>query len=181
MRQAMRKILVVIDMQNDFITGSLGSVEAQKILPSVVKYAETFSGSGEILFTKDTHQPNYLNSREGKKLPVIHCVENTSGWELAAPLDAFQKKHGFPVFCKKTFGSTELAQYLFNENKKESIDEIQLVGVCTDICVISNALTLRSFLPETPICVVASCCAGVTPQSHQIALDAMAGCQIDIL
>ena len=133
----MRKILVIIDMQNDFITGALGSEEAQKILPSVLQYAQNFSG--EILFTKDTHQPNYLES------------------------------------------SIQLAQYLLTENEKEIIDEIQLIGVCTDICVISNAFTLRSFLPETPICVVASCCAGVTPQSHQTALDAMAGCQIDIL
>ena len=175
----MRKILVIIDMQNDFITGALGSEEAQKILPSVLQYAQNFSG--EILFTKDTHQPNYLESREGKKLPIVHCVEKTLGWELAAPLEEFCKSQQCPVFCKETFGSIQLAQYLLTENEKEIIDEIQLIGVCTDICVISNAFTLRSFLPETPICVVASCCAGVTPQSHQTARDAMAGCQIDIL
>lgn len=124
--------------------------------------AETFSGSGEIHLYQRHTSAELFEQQGGKKAPRNSLCGNTSGWELAAPLDAFQKKHGYPVFCKKTFGSTELAQYLFNENKKESIDEIQLVGVCTDICVISNALTLRSFLPETPICVVASCCAGVT-------------------
>ncbi len=175
----MRKILVVVDMQNDFITGSLGSAQAQAILPAVLEYVQAFSG--EVLFTKDTHDPDYLNSREGRRLPVIHCVDHTPGWELAPPLDAFVKDFSCPVFCKKTFGSTQLAQYLADENRKKTIDEIQLIGVCTDICVVSNALTLRSFLPETPISVVASCCAGVTPQSHQTALDAMAGCQIDIL
>ena len=129
--------------------------KTQKILPSVLQYAQNFSG--EILFTKDTHQPNYLESREGKKLPIVHCVEKTLGWELAAPLEEFCKSQQCPVFCKETFGSIQLAQYLLTENEKEIIDEIQLIGVCTDICVISNAFTLRSFLPETPICVVASC------------------------
>ncbi len=175
----MRKILIVVDMQNDFITGALGSAQAQAILPSVLEYVQNFSG--EIVFTKDTHGTDYLSSREGKKLPVVHCVEHTPGWELVPSLDAFQKDFDYPVFCKKTFGSTELARYLSDENRKNVIDEIQLIGVCTDICVISNALTLRSFLPETPITVVSACCAGVTPQSHQTALDAMAGCQIDIL
>ncbi len=175
----MRKILVVVDMQNDFVTGALGSTQAQAILPSVLEYVKAFSG--EVLFTMDTHDPDYLDSREGKKLPVIHCVKHTPGWELVPSLDAFVKEFDCPVFCKTTFGSTQLAQYLSGENEKEAIDEIQLIGVCTDICVISNALTLRSFLPETPISVVASCCAGVTPQSHQTALDAMAGCQVEIL
>lgn len=175
----MRKILIVVDMQNDFISGALGSDQAQEILPSVLEYVKGFSG--EVLFTKDTHGPDYLDSREGKKLPVIHCVKHTPGWELVPSLDSFQKSFHCPVFCKETFGSTQLAQYLSGENEKEAIGEIQLVGVCTDICVISNALTLRSFLPETPISVVARCCAGVTPQSHQTALDAMAACQIDIL
>lgn len=175
----MRRILVVIDMQNDFITGVLGSDEARKIVAPVSEYIQAFPG--EVLFTKDTHYADYLDSREGKKLPVIHCVENTFGWQLTPPLENFQQSHQCPVFCKKTFGSTELARYLSEENNQEKIDEIQLIGVCTDICVISNALTLRAFLPETPIGVVASCCAGVTPQSHQTALDAMAACQIDIL
>ncbi|MDD3193553.1 MAG: cysteine hydrolase [Oscillospiraceae bacterium] len=175
----MKKILVIIDMQNDFVTGPLGSEQAQKILPLILEYAKTFAG--KILFTKDTHGSDYLNGREGKKLPVPHCIQCTPGWELALPLDSFQKETGSPVFCKPTFGSIQLAQALYAENEKDPIQEIQLVGVCTDICVISNALTLRSFLPETPIAVVASLCAGTSPQGHQNALDAMAGCQIDIL
>ena len=152
----------------------------KKFQPSVLQYAQNFSG--EILFTKDTHQPNYLESREREKTSYCSlCREKLLDGSWPRLWKNFVRVSNALSFANETFGSIQLAQYLLTKNEKEIIDEIQLIGVCTDICVISNAFTLRSFLPETTICVVASCCAGVTPQSHQTALDAMAGCQIDIL
>ncbi len=175
----MRKILVVVDMQNDFVTGALGTPEAQAMLPALLDYVEHFPG--QIVFTLDTHGEDYLNSREGRQLPVVHCVKDTDGWKLVDPLQAFAQAHSCQIFCKKTFGSAELAQWLQTEHETDPIGEILLAGVCTDICVISNAMTIRSFLPEVPIGIVANCCAGVTPQRHQTALDAMESCQMQIL
>ncbi|MEG0875021.1 MAG: cysteine hydrolase [Clostridiales bacterium] len=172
----MNKILVVVDMQNDFIYGSLGTKEAQAIVENAVAKVKSFHG--EIIFTKDTHTPNYLNTQEGKNLPVEHCIENTQGWMLENNLEDFIREHHSKVINKVTFGSVELGEYLKNINKKTPISEICLMGLCTDICVIANAMVIKAFLPETFIWVDEKCCAGVTPQSHKQAMAAMAMCQI---
>ncbi len=171
----MQEILIVVDMQNDFVTGALGSPEAVAILPKVVEKVHGFSG--RVLFTRDTHEQNYLDTQEGHKLPVVHCVRNTSGWQLCPELEAVCKER--PV-DKCTFGSVELGTMLRAADQENPISKITLVGVCTDICVISNALLLKAFLPETEIVVDAACCAGVTPESHRTALTAMKACQIGI-
>ena len=172
----MQEILVVVDMQNDFVTGPLGTPEARTILPKVAEKVKNFPG--RVLFTRDTHEENYLESREGKALPVPHCIRGTRGWEICPELETLRKEE--PV-DKSTFGSTGLGEVLRAADQYgEKIGKITLVGVCTDICVISNALLLRAFLPEAEIAVDAACCAGVTPESHQTALRAMKACQIAI-
>ena len=172
----MQEILVVVDMQNDFVTGPLGTPEARTILPKVAEKVKNFPG--RVLFTRDTHEENYLESREGRALPVPHCIRGTWGWELCPELETLRKEE--PV-DKCTFGSTGLGEVLRAADQYgEKIGKITLVGVCTDICVISNALLLRAFLPEAEIAVDAACCAGVTPESHQTALRAMKACQITI-
>jgi len=170
------KYLIVVDMQNDFITGSLGTKEAEAILSKVIEKVKSFDGT--VIYTKDTHQNNYLTTQEGKNLPVKHCIEGTWGWELAGELESLSKGH--KVFNKPTFGSTELAKYLVEENEKETVEEIELCGLCTDICVISNAFVIKANLTETPVVVDASCCAGVTPESHLNALFAMKMCQVTV-
>lgn len=171
----MKQLLLVIDMQNDFIDGVLGSKEAIAVVPRVKEKIENFCG--KVLFTRDTHMENYMETQEGKKLPVPHCIKNTKGWEIHPELEALRKEEAID---KLTFGSDALALRMQKENKGEKIDRITLIGVCTDICVISNAMLLKAFLPETEIIVDASCCAGVTPESHKIALQAMKACQIVI-
>jgi len=173
------KILIVVDMQNDFITGALGTEEAKKIVDAVKEKIESFDG--DIFFTRDTHSIDYLTTQEGKNLPVEHCIKGSEGWEIHPELDKIRKKHNYPVFDKITFGSRELAEKLFQLNKTKNISEIVLVGLCTDICVISNALTIKTFLPEVSVAVDSACCAGVSPQSHENALNAMKMCQIKIL
>lgn len=172
------KYLIVVDMQNDFITGSLGSKEASAILPKVTEKIQNFKGS--IIFTKDTHSDSYLDTQEGRNLPVKHCIAGESGWMLSDALEKIVQKEGFPVYNKPTFGSVALASDLARENERTPIEEIELCGLCTDICVISNALLLKAFLPEVPVSVDASCCAGVTPKSHENALEAMKMCQVII-
>lgn len=167
------KILVVVDMQNDFITGALGTPEAQAIVPAVAQKIRGFPGT--VLFTQDTHGPDYLETQEGRRLPVPHCVKGTEGWELEPSLAALVKTA--PIE-KKTFGSWELAERL---KAIPEADSIELVGLCTDICVISNAMVLKAALPEVPLRVDPACCAGVTPESHCRALEAMRACQIEIL
>ena len=172
----MQEILVVVDMQNDFVTGPLGTPEARTILPKVAEKVKNFPG--RVLFTRDTHEENYLESREGKVLPVPHCIRGSRGWEICPELETLRKEE--PV-DKPTFGYTGLGEVLRAADQYgEKIGKITLVGVCTDICVISNALLLRAFLPEAEIAVDAACCAGVTPESHQTALRAMKACQITI-
>lgn len=168
----MRKILIVVDMQNDFISGPLGSSEAEKIVSAV---AGKMRGYDEIIFTKDTHDSDYLGTREGKSLLVEHCIEGSEGWQIA---DGISIPEGARVICKNAFGSMELAGLLKSEDEKKRIDSVCLVGVCTDICVISNAIIARSVLPEATVSVDASCCAGVTPESHETALKAMQACHI---
>ena len=171
------KFLIVVDMQNDFIDGALGTKEAVAILPAVKSKIEGFDG--RILFTRDTHEADYLETQEGKNLPVEHCIKGTDGWQIHPDLDALRKEEAVD---KPSFGSVALAQMLkAYDTYEEKIDEITLIGLCTDICVISNAMLIKAYLPETPIFVDAECCAGVTPESHERALDAMAICQITTL
>lgn len=169
-----KNVLVVVDMQKDFIDGALGTKEAVAIVDKVAGLVRGFDG--EVLFTRDTHHENYLQTQEGKKLPVVHCIEGTDGWKLDKKLEALRLDDR-KVFDKPTFGSMELAAYL---QTLKALESVTLVGLCTDICVISNALLIKAALPEVAVSVVESCCAGVTPESHQNALAAMKMCQIEI-
>ena len=173
------KVLVVVDMQRDFVDGALGTKEAVEILPAVTARVKKAAEEGEtILFTRDTQQENYLETKEGQNLPIKHCIQGTEGWELVPELREYTK--GREVINKPTFGSEKLGRLLAQANVGVEIEEITLIGLCTDICVISNALLLKTFLPETKIAVEARCCAGVTPESHENALRAMSMCQIEI-
>lgn len=160
-------------MQNDFIDGALGTKEAVKIVENVVKKVDSFRENGDIvIFTRDTHQENYLNTQEGRNLLVPHCIEGTKGWEITDKIDVKDSK----IINKPTFGSKELAEYIKSLNP----ESVELVGLCTDICVISNAMIIKAFNPELEISVVSNCCAGVTIASHNNALEAMKTCQIEI-
>lgn len=171
----MKKALVVVDMQNDFIDGALGTKEAVSIVPNVVKKIQEFDGL--LVFTKDTHESNYLDSREGRTLPVEHCIRDTDGWEIREEVWEAAKEKNPVVIGKPTFGSRRLGEFLSGAE----LESVELVGLCTDICVISNAMLVRAFLPEVPIRIDASCCAGVTPESHENALLAMKACQMEIV
>ena len=167
----MKKTLIVIDMQNDFISGSLGTKEAQAIVPNVKKKIEEYKARGdEIIFTRDTHQSDYLETNEGKLLPIKHCINGTYGWIIADEVNYPEYKH----INKRTFGYTFW-------NYEEEFEEIEIVGLCTDICVISNALILKAQFPKINITVDASCCAGVTPEKHRAALEVMKSCQINVV
>ena len=169
----MDKLLIVVDMQKDFVTGVLGTYEAQEIVPYMADYIRNFDG--KIIFTRDTHDDNYMNTQEGKKLPVIHCIEGSDGWDIIPELKDLTE--GKDIFDKPTVGSLALADYL-RENR---FSEIQLCGVCTGICVISNAVLAKAAQPDTPIKVLSDLCACVTPESHNTALEAMKTCHIDII
>ena len=170
----MKKLLVVVDMQNDFIGGPLGTKEAEAVVPAVAARIQRAKADGdEILFTRDTHGDDYPASAEGKKLPGAHCLRGTYGWQIDGRLDAA----GAKILDKPAFGSVALGEYV----RSGGYGEIELVGVCTDICVISNALLVKAFSPETRVAVRRDCCAGVTPESHENALRAMAVCQIEII
>lgn len=174
----MKKILVVVDMQNDFIDGSLGTKEAVGIVENVVSKIKNFDGL--IFATFDTHDNNYLSTSEGRKLPIPHCIKMTKGWLINEKvMDALSDKI-FKTIEKKTFGSTKMINEILKIKGDDDI-EIELVGLCTDICVVSNALLLKAYFPESKITVDASCCAGVTPESHKAALKTMKMCQIDII
>ena len=167
------KVLVVVDMQNDFIDGALGTAEAVKIVPYVKNLIENFEG--RVFFTRDTHFPDYMTTQEGQNLPVPHCIKDTDGWQIRSELDALRQTEAID---KLTFGSRELVEVLA---KEQNLESVTFVGLCTDICVISNAMVVKAFYPELPLIVDACGCAGVTPESHERALDAMAMCQIKIL
>lgn len=169
-------ILIVVDMQNDFIDGALGSPEAVAILPKVEEKIKSFDG--RVIFTRDTHGENYLETQEGAKLPVKHCIKDSDGWKIKAELEALRTEKAID---KPTFGSVELGELLRDYDRKNPIESITLIGVCTDICVISNAMLIKAFLPEVKITVDASCCAGVSPATHKQALEAMKVCQIEII
>ena len=172
------KYLAVIDMQNDFVSGSLGNPDAEKIIPGIVEKVNSFDG--KVIFTRDTHQSDYLSTQEGRNLPVLHCIENTEGWQLVPELEELRLSKELPVFDKPAFGNVELAEFLSTAEGDDKPEEIELCGVCTDICVITNALLLKAFLPETPIFLDASCCAGTTKENHENALKAMKICQIKV-
>lgn len=174
-----KQILIVVDMQNDFITGTLGMKEAQAIVPKVAEKISTFEG--DVYFTMDTHDETYETSQEGKALPVVHCQEGTEGWQLAPQIIAAAPVDPEKIYCKGQFGSVELAEDLQYLHEVEPIDSIELVGLCTDICVVSNALVLKAFLPEVPIIVDSAYCAGVTPEKHEAALETMKSCQIHVI
>ncbi|MDD3142452.1 MAG: cysteine hydrolase [Lachnospiraceae bacterium] len=169
----MKHLLVVIDMQNDFITGALGTKEAQAIIANVKRKVEKYLVEGnEVVFTRDTHTTDYLETQEGKKLPIIHGIKETKGWNIIEQLQPYAKK----IFDKPTFGSQELSEYV----AKGDFKYIELIGVCTDICVVSNALLLKATTLEAEISVDSACCAGVTPESHQAALLIMTMCQVEV-
>lgn len=172
-------ILVVVDMQNDFVSGVLGTPEAVSIVPRVVsRVAEGIARGEKIFFTRDTHTEDYLNTQEGKKLPVPHCIRGSEGWEIIDQLK------DYTVTCstlnKPTFGGVALAEKLYALNENGRVGKITFIGLCTDICVISNVLLTKACLPEVEIAVDASCCAGVTPESHRTALAAMKACQVTV-
>ena len=167
------KVLCVIDMQNDFIDGALGTKEAEAIVKNVKAKIELYRKNGDtVIFTRDTHTEDYMNTQEGKNLPVPHCIKGSKGWEISEKLDTASDK----IIDTPTFGSFELAEYI---STLADVDEIELIGLCTDICVISNAMILKARFTETPIKVDSTCCAGVTPESHTNALGAMKMCQIN--
>ncbi len=170
------KVLVTVDMQNDFIDGALGTKEALAIVGNVAKKIEEFDDL--VVYTRDTHANDYLERQEGKNLPVKHCILGSEGWQISKALPVAEDAI---IFDKPTFGSKDLASFLMNLNEEEPIDEIEIIGLCTDICVISNALMIKAYLPEIPVTVDASCCAGVTPESHLNALSAMKMCQVKVI
>lgn len=173
----MERYLVVIDMQKDFIDGALGSEMAQRMVPEVIRKIGEYK-PGNIYATRDTHFENYLDTLEGKKLPVTHCVKESEGWQIHPEVSAAMPEA--KIFDKYTFGSEQLAQELYQRSLAGEM-EIELAGLCTDICVVSNALLLRAKLPGTVIRVDPKCCAGVTEETHKAALQTMMMCQIDIL
>lgn len=171
-----KKILIVVDMQKDFVDGSLGTKEAVAIVDAVAEKINTFDG--EVIFTRDTHGVDYMDSQEGKNLPVVHCVKDTEGWEIVPVLEEIRKNGGHKCYDKPTFGCTVLAEDLKKEYEAGEIESVELIGLCTDICVVSNALLIKAFMPELPVSVDSACCAGVTPEKHEAALETMRSCQI---
>lgn len=173
----MRDILIVVDMQKDFIDGALGTPEAVAIVPNVVEKVRDFKGN--VIFTRDTHFENYMDTQEGHNLPVPHCIRGTEGWQICKELQPYAENA--PIIDKTTFGSMELGPILQDMYEDGAISSITFVGLCTDICVISNVMIAKAFLPEVPILVDAACCAGVTPDSHNTALASMKTCQVQVI
>lgn len=174
----MKKALVVVDMQNDFVTGELANEAAEKVIPAIASKVKEAAAKGiDIYFTRDTHSDNYLETEEGKHLPFTHCIKDTWGWEIVPELQKLADETKAVIVDKPVFGSVTLGETL----RDKAYDEVELVGVCTDICVISNAMIARAFLPNAHITVDSSCCAGVTEVAHNTALEAMKACQVEIL
>ena len=174
----MKKILIVVDMQNDFVDGALGTKEAAAIVGNVEKKIKEFDG--DIIVTYDTHFENYMDTQEGKNLPVPHCIKGTKGWELNENVKTALAGKKYKTIEKPTFGSVELTEYIKKNYNAQEVS-IELIGLCTDICVVSNALLLKANFLETEISVDASCCAGVTPESHKAALITMKMCQVKVI
>lgn len=178
------KVLVVVDMQKDFVDGALGSPEAQAIVPNVAakvkEYAEMENGL--VVYTRDTHFADYADTREGRYLPVPHCIFETEGWEIVP--EVLNDQAAVVILNKETFGYSAIAEeigYIVNGELDQEIDSIEVCGLCTDICVVSNALILKANFPEIPFVVDSACCAGVTPEKHEAALEVMRSCQIDVI
>ena len=174
----MKRFLVVVDMQKDFVDGSLGSREAAAIVPAVSRKIRDFDG--DIFVTYDTHFENYMETAEGRRLPVPHCVKGTGGWKLNAEVEAALADKKYTAVEKNTFGSLALPELIGNAAGGEAFS-VELIGLCTDICVVSNALIIKAHFPEAPVCVDSSCSAGVTPEKHEAALETMRSCQIDVI
>ena len=174
----MKKFLIVVDMQKDFIDGALGTKEAQAMVENALEKILSFDG--EIIATMDTHSENYLSTAEGKKLPVPHCIAESDGWQLDVRIEEALKRRGYATLEKPGFGSTELPQLVRRMAGDEADISIEMIGLCTDICVVSNALLLKAAMPEVKISVDASCCAGVTLEKHLAALETMRSCQINV-
>ena len=168
----MKKCLVVVDMQNDFVTGALANPDAEKIVSDINEYVKNFDG--DVFFTRDTHRPNYMETQEGKKLPVPHCIEGTDGWQI---VDGIDVPANSMTFNKPTFGSVDLAKYI----KAAGYTEVEFCGVCTGICVISNVSLVKAFCPETTVKVIEKLCACVTPDTHKTAIEAMKTFQVDVI
>lgn len=186
------KIVIIVDAQNDFITGPLGSPEAQAAVPNIVNKLKEYENTETlILFTKDTHYDNYMETQEGHNLPVPHCINGTPGWSIAKPISSVGTYGNFYKYSdkdiinsrilKETFGSIRLAKLIADLTKENAIEEVVFMGFCTDICVVSNVLLTKAYSPELPITVVANCCAGVTPEKHEAALETMRSCQIKVI
>lgn len=173
----MKNVLIVVDMQKDFVDGALGTKEAVAIVDNVVAKIKEFDG--DVIATYDTHGENYMDTQEGKKLPVPHCIMGTDGWKLDKKVQEALDEKGFTEVYKPTFGSVDLVEMIRKYDVENT--QIQLIGLCTDICVVSNALLLKANFPEMNISVDAACCAGVTPEKHLAALETMSSCQIDVL
>lgn len=178
-RISMENILLVVDMQNDFVTGSLGTKEAEAIVDNVKAKIENHKGI--VIYTRDTHHENYLSTQEGRNLPVPHCIKGSEGWNLVEEINKEAIKRDSKIFDKPTFGSVEMAAYVKDMFAEGKVKSVEIIGLCTDICVISNALLLKAEMPELSIIVDSSCCAGVTAQSHENALNAMKMCQVEII
>lgn len=172
----MKDFLIVVDVQKDFVDGALGTPEAQQMLPILLEKVRRFNGT--VILTQDTHTPGYLDTQVGKQLSIPHCIEGTPGWEFAGELETLRANCRYAVYRKPTFGSVRLAADLRSLYEQGGLASVELVGLCTDICVISNALLLKANIPELPIYVDASCCAGVTPEKHRAAMEVMKSCQI---
>ena len=182
----MEKILLVVDMQNDFVTGSLGSERALEIVPRVRAKIKEYSKNGyKIIFTRDSHGDNYLETQEGKNLPVEHCIAGTDGWRIYGGLDDADENHfRFTYVDKPSFGWpkwNETFERVIGGGSVDDVGEIEICGLCTDICVVSNALILKAMFPEIKITVDAGCCAGVTEESHRAALQTMKMCQVNVV
>ena len=175
----MKHVLIAVDLQNDFVSMALGTPEAQAIIPAAAEMIRD-GRYDTVIATMDTHTENYMETAEGKHLPVVHCVKGTEGWQFDPVIAEALKERNARIIEKPTFGSMNLAKDLKELAEADDI-EIELVGLCTDICVVSNALLLKAMMPEVKISVDAACCAGVTPEKHQAALETMRSCQIQVI
>ncbi len=171
--------LVVVDVQNDFVTGSLGTACAQAVVPGIVARARDFAGP--VFLTRDTHYADYLATQEGRLLPVVHCVEGSEGWQFVPEIEALRSEREFRVFEKETFGSVALGRELGAAAARGEVASVEFVGLCTDICVVCNALLAKSFAPQVRVVVNAALCAGSTPELHKAALATMKSCQVEIV
>lgn len=174
----MKNILIVVDMQNDFVDGALGTLEAQGIIDNCVRKINSFDG--DIIVTYDTHNSDYLDTNEGRNLPIVHCVKGTRGWELNSKIQKALNNKSYEIIEKNTFGAKKLPLFL-KENYDTDNIEVEFIGLCTDICVISNALLIKAFFPEIEIFADESCMAGVTVEKHKAAIETMKSCQIKIV